>query len=262
MPDLDWNLSKWELEYDWPEAGEEWSEAWGGSEAQWFGALFPRLHRFFPARRILEIAPGFGRWSKFLIAGCDEFIGLDMAPKCIESCRVRFADAMHARFFTNDGSSLAAAEDRSIDLVFSFDSLVHAESDVIASYVSEILKKLAPDGVAFIHHSNLHAYGKALGIRHGRGLTVSADIVADQVTLSGGKILIQEVVNWGGEHLIDCLTLFARRDSCPSAQPVRLTNPLFMGESTLIKNFQSPYSKLIRAQPAEADASDSGRMIA
>ena len=262
MPNVDWNLLKWGLEYDWPEAGEEWSVAWGGSEAQWFGALYPRLHRFLPARRILEIAPGFGRWTKFLVPACDEFIGLDLAPKCIEGCRVRFANAMHARFFTNDGSSLAAAEDRSIDLVFSFNSLVHAESDVIAAYVSEILKKLAPGGVAFIHHSNLHAFEKVLGPQHGRGVTVSADIVANLVARNGGTILVQEIVNWGGEHLIDCLTLFARRDCYPSAQPVRLTNPLFMGKSTLIKHFQSPYSQITRAQPPEAGEMDRDRLIA
>lgn len=262
MPDVDWNLLKWGLEYDWPEAGEEWSEAWGGSEAQWFGAIFPRLHRFLPARRILEIAPGFGRWSKFLIPACEEFVGLDLAPKCIEECRNRFAKAMHARFFTNDGCSLAAAEDRSIDLVFSFDSLVHAESDVMASYISDVLKKLAPGGVAFIHHSNLHAYGKSIGSQHGRGFTVSADIVADLVTLNGGTVLIQEIVNWSEEHLIDCLTLFANRACYPSAQPIRLTNPLFMGEAKLIKHFQGPYSKLIRARPRESGRSEDDRLIA
>lgn len=262
MPDLDWNLLKWGLNYDWPEGGEEWSEAWGGSEAQWFGAIFPRLHRFLPARRILEIAPGFGRWSKFLIPACDDFVGLDLAPKCVVGCRERFAQATHARFFTNDGSSLAAVKDHSVDLVFSFDSLVHAESDVMASYVSEILKKLAPGGVAFIHHSNLHAYGNRLGVAHGRGMTVSADVIADLVKINDGTILVQEIVNWGEEHLIDCLTLFARRDSYPSAQPVRLTNPLFMGESKIIKHFQSPYSRLARPQLPDADTPEAQRLIA
>ena len=262
MPDFNWNLRKWGTDYAWPEAGEEWSASWGGSEAQWFGTLFPRLHRFLPARRILEIAPGFGRWTRFLIPACEEFVGIDIAPKCIEECRVRFAKSMHARFFGNDGYSLAAAEDRSFDFVFSFDSLVHAESDVISSYMSEILNKLAPGGVAFIHHSNLHTYGKQLGFLHGRAMTVSADVVADLVKINDGTVLVQEIVNWGCEHLIDCLTLFARRDSYPAAQPVRLTNPLFMGESTLIKNFQSPYSSLSHAQPSSAIASDRDRLIA
>ena len=250
VPDVNWNKTVWGSIYAWPERGEEWSVAWGGSEAQWFGAIFPRLHRFLPAQRILEIAPGFGRWTKYLIPACDEFVGVDLSAKCIDACRDRFAAVKYAQFFTNDGRSLAAARDDRFDLIFSFDSLVHADYDVLASYVPEMLRKLSAGGVAFIHHSNLLAYGNTLGVQHGRALTVSADIVADLVKRSGGSVLIQEVVNWGGEHLIDCLTLFGRHDSYPSAKPIRLTNPLFMGESTLIKHFQSPYSTLERA-PAE-----------
>ena len=158
MPDLNWNASIWGSIYSWPDRGEEWSSAWGDSESQWFGSIFPRLHRFLPAQRILEIAPGFGRWTKFLIAECDEFVGIDFSAKCVDACRNRFAATKHARFFDNDGHSLAAAPDDSFDLIFSFDSLVHAEHDVLQSYVPQILRKLSSTGVAFIHHSNLLAY--------------------------------------------------------------------------------------------------------
>jgi hypothetical protein len=44
--------------------------------------------------------------------------------------------------------------DRSIDLALSFDSLVHAEADVLSSYLAQLATKLRSDGVAFIHHSN------------------------------------------------------------------------------------------------------------
>ena len=50
-------------DYEWIQAGEEWSEPWGGSAPQWFGSIFPRIHAYFPANTILEIASGFGRWS-------------------------------------------------------------------------------------------------------------------------------------------------------------------------------------------------------
>jgi hypothetical protein len=54
VPDLNWNKTVWGSTYGWQAGGEEWSETWGSSEAQWFGSIFPRLHRFLPARRILE----------------------------------------------------------------------------------------------------------------------------------------------------------------------------------------------------------------
>lgn len=250
MPDLAWNKGTWDSRYPWQDQGEEWSSTWGGSEAQWFGCIFPRLHRFLPARRILEIAPGFGRWTRFLVPACDEFVGIDLAAKCTEACRARFASARHARFLTNDGYSLEAAGDSGFDLVFSFDSLVHAEHDVLTAYVPQIIARLSPKGAAFLHHSNLLAYGNTIGAPHGRAMTVSADIVADLVRRANGAVLVQEIVNWGGDHLIDCLTLLARREAFPAAKPVRLQNPTFMGEATLIRNFQSLYSRIFDKHPA------------
>lgn len=248
MPDIFWNRGVWGSTYSWPAGGEEWSKSWGGSEAQWFGSIFPRLHRFLPARRILEIAPGLGRWTKFLIPACDAFVGIDLSEKCTDACRRTFADAGHATFLTNDGRSLTETQDRSFDVVFSFDSLVHAEQDVMASYVPEILRKLSSIGVAFIHHSNLHAYGNTIDNPHARGTTVSADIVAELITHNGGTVLVQEVVNWGCDHLIDCLTLFSRRETYPFHKPIRLNNPVFMGEAKLIDSFQSHYSRLWSGQ--------------
>ena len=35
--------------YAWPQGGDEWSVAWGGSEYVWFAVLLPRLLRFVPA---------------------------------------------------------------------------------------------------------------------------------------------------------------------------------------------------------------------
>ena len=50
-----------------------------GSEAQWFGCLYPRLHRLLLTGRILEIALGFGRRTNFLISACSNYIGFDLS---------------------------------------------------------------------------------------------------------------------------------------------------------------------------------------
>ena len=251
MPDLNWNKGVWGTTYNWVYGGEEWSTTWGGSEAQWFGSIYPRLHRFLPARRILEIAPGFGRWTRFLVPACEHFVGIDLSEKCTDSCRSRFAPAKHAHFFTNDGQSLQATQDWTFDLIFSFDSLVHAEYPILASYIPQVLQRLSSVGVAFLHHSNFLAYNNTIPHRHGRAATVSADAVADLIYRGGGTVLVQEIVNWGEEHLIDCLTLFSRHDIYPSVKPIRLKNPLFMAEAALIRNFQSPYCTLDKAGESE-----------
>lgn len=244
MPDLNWNKAFWGAEYDWRcgGGGEEWSNPWGGSEAQWFGSLYPRLHRFLPARRILEIAPGFGRWTRFLLPACQDYVGIDLSAKCVEACREAFAGARHAAFHVNDGLSLEAADDAGFDLVFSFDSLVHAEMDVLESYVPQILRKLSPTGVAFIHHSNLLACRDSVSDPYARGETVSADKVAGLVERNAGKVLVQEAVNWVGERLHDCFTLFAREAAYAGVKTARLQNPRYMEEASLIRDFQSAYA--------------------
>lgn len=240
-----WNLQEWDVKYDWSQAGEEWSAPWGSSEAQWYGMLLPRIHRAFPANRILEIAPGYGRWTRFLIPSCSEYLGIDLSPTCIETCNERFASASHARFEANDGLSLDAAEDGSFDLVFSFDSLVHAEIDVLENYVPQILRKLAPYGRAFIHHSNL-AEGRVLEGQHShnRADSVSARNVAKIISEHGGVALVQETISWANAGLIDCLTTFARAADFPDAAPATFANSELMLEASIIRKYQLPYTGL------------------
>lgn len=244
MPELDWNKDVWGASYDWTAAGEEWSAAWGGSEAQWFGSLYPRLHRLLPAKRVLEIAPGFGRWTKFLVRNCESYVGVDLSDKCVAACQSTFAAASHALFIQNDGLSLAQA-DGSFDFVFSFDSLVHAELDVLTQYIPQIIGKLTPDGVAFIHHSNLLAIPNSSN-PHRRASSVDAEQVAALIVRHGGCVLIQEIISWGPSLAThDCITMFGRADlPAAGATPIVITNPRFMDEAEIIKDTQSPYSRL------------------
>jgi Methyltransferase domain len=244
MPDVDWNAATFAGTFDWTQSGgEEWSEPWGGSEPQWFGSLFPRLHRFLPANAILEIAPGFGRWTRFLLPTCGSYVGVDLSAECVAGCRSRFQDAKHARFVQNDGMSLRGVTDDYFDLIFSFDSLVHVEKDVIESYIPQILRKLTLNGVAFLHHSNLAALPPEAEKAGARGHSVSGDIVADIVKQAGGKVLVKERINWGAPHLglLDCLTLLARQEYPYAAPPIETDNMRFMVEAQIIRETQAAY---------------------
>jgi len=243
MPDLSWNNATWGSNYDWQGEGEEWSQAWGGSEAQWFGSLLPRIHRFLPARRVLEIAPGFGRWTRFFVGSGTSYVGIDLSEQCILACKKRFSAFPETEFFVNDGISLDAANG-SFDLVFSFDSLVHVEIDIMRGYVSQILSRLTETGVAFLHHSNfLDCDGMNA---HRRASTVSAGLVADCIRDNGGHVLVQEKVNWGDtasggvDQLTDCFTLFSRGNAYHAADLV-LDNLSFMDEARIIRETQSKY---------------------
>lgn len=244
MPDLSWNREVWNSRDNWPDLGEGWSAPWGSSESQWFGTLLPRLRRLLPARRILEIAPGYGRWTKFLIPACSEYLGIDISEGCVTACADRFRHADHARFVQNDGLSLGEAEDFAFDLVFSFDSLVHAEIDVFQSYIPQIIRKLTADGVAFLHHSNLNGFDNPEGVwSHARAGSVSGRIVGDLVKENGGRVLIQEIITWISSGPIDCLTTFGLEGK-DAPDPIRLVNVRFTEEASLVAQYQNPYGKL------------------
>jgi SAM-dependent methyltransferase len=231
MPLLADNVSMWNVAYDWSQRGDEWSDGWGGPSYQWWVTLQSRIQGYLPAGRILEIAPGYGRWTHFLRDLCDELVAVDIAETAIAHCRERFAGDHRLRFEVNDGTSLAVAADRSIDLVFSFDSLVHAEADVITGYLREFERVLADDGVAFIHHSNMGAY-KAGSYDpdniHWRATSVSAELVGGLAITAGLRCISQETVTWGGGDLLnDCFTVLTRAGSRWDRDNVVVDNPDF-----------------------------------
>ncbi len=269
MPSIEENLHKWNEAYGWQAGGEPWSTPWGGSSAQWYGCVYPRIHQFLPAPTILEIAPGFGRWTEFLLSHCAALIGVDVAPKCIEACTQRFADHPEASFFTNDGNYLPMVEDSSVDFAFSFDSLVHVEIETLASYLAELARVLKPDAVAFLHHSNYGAYQRSahavaplqgaferlpssaqvgllrLGAyrgTHWRASSVTADGVVALSNEAGLHCVGQELVNWeGGVLLLDAMSIVTHRGSRWD-RPYRVTkNWLFRTEARAIRRWASVY---------------------
>lgn len=245
MPDVQWNHANWNDHHGWEAGGDEWSVAWGGARAQWYGTILPRLSGFLPAPRVLEIAPGYGRWTQFLLTHCVEYFGVDLSEKCIDVCKRRFSAYTRSRFITNDGASLAAIPDGYIDLVFSFDSLVHAELDVIREYIWQICSKLAPTGTAFLHHSN--GLGEACdpneARRGARAMSVSSALVRQLVEDCGGRVVVQEEINWMGKSRTDCITAFVLATALAALRPVQLLqNDRFLLEAELVKSYQSPYS--------------------
>lgn len=259
MPTIERNQSLWSG-YHWTDRGEEWSSTWGGSAYQWQWALLPRISAFLPAATILEIAPGFGRWTQYLRNYCDDLTGVDLSKPCIDACKELFSEDPHMTFHVNDGKSLAMIPDKSVDFVFSFDSLVHAEADVIKEYLAELATKLTPDGVGFLHHSNLGSYrayysvrnlvpivGRALtkiGVADNdgmRGISMTANLFATFAKRAGLQCISQEIINWSSRRLIDCMSTFALPDSKWARPNVVLDNPAFMREASLIKKVAHLY---------------------
>lgn len=241
-------------DYEWIQAGEEWSEPWGSSAAQWFGSILPRIHACLPANTILEIASGFGRWSNYLKEHCQHLHLVDPAADCIETCRCRFASDTHVSCHINDGRSLEMIPPGSIDFAFSFDSLVHVHREIVEAYVAQLAEKLTENGRAFIHHSNLGEYAFSvarrarklvskrgiLGADHQRDPEMTAELFRNLCEQHGLNCFSQELVNWRGRRLIDCFSMIARKGYWKTASGA-FRNPNFMLEARLIQRRSQHY---------------------
>lgn len=256
MPTLEWNKITWNGTYDWSKAGEEWSDAWGGSFMQWYGTILPRIRALLPADAILEIAPGFGRWTQFLKDFCARLSVVDISERCIKACQERFVSCPHISYFVNDGKSLEMIPDNSIDFIFSFDSLVHAEDKVISAYVSQFARKLKRNGAAFVHHSNLGEYSSYLKMR---GVLARLGVVDEAISQArapsmtarkmqiyaegnGLQCIAQEIVPWrSGRVLIDCMSTIVQKGSIWSRGNKVFRNVSFMEEAKRLASLSRLY---------------------
>lgn len=225
---INWNVNRWNDVHDWPESGEEWSKSWGTSQHQWQMTIYPRIFNCVPARNVVEIAPGWGRWSRFLLENCSTYLGLDISEKAIDECRKRFCFDKKANFELNNGKSIGAAKDKSVDFIFSMDSLVHAEVDAIEPYIEEFSRCLSEYGTGFIHHSNMGEHNhKSISNHHQRATSVSADVFRDLCLKYNLKCISQEKLNWGQAETNDCFSLFARAERMDGRETAIIENNNF-----------------------------------
>ena len=250
--DLTWNKTFWDNQFNWDTSGgNEWSNLWGSPYSHWNTGIYPRIFSFLPARSILEIGQGCGRWTKFLLPYAQEsYRGIEISEKCTEACKKQYANVdADIEFYLNDGLSLDAVDDRKYDFIFSFDSLIHAGMDVFGSYLPKIINSLLTDnGVAFIHHSNLHAAMKQGLVTERQAnsfyldRTSSGELVADMIEELGGRVLVQERFSCLNLTLGNCFTVFCKKDAHFRDKTVLVDNLDFDKEIAYSKKIDDSYN--------------------
>ena len=176
------------------------------------------------------------------------------------------------------GKSLEMIPDHSVDFVFSFDSLVHVEADVIEAYLSQMVLKLKPQGAGFIHHSNIGAYvNRSTGKlpfyidnknngSNWRAESMTAKLFEEYCEKTGLQCVAQEVIDfypefsfrWGrpgrrlqrvrqrivdqyGRVLNDCFSVFTRKQSLWERPNKVLINKRFMEEVGYLSQLSQLY---------------------
>jgi ubiquinone/menaquinone biosynthesis C-methylase UbiE len=194
-------------EYDWSEAGEEWS-----ASPEWQASVVDHLLKpnLQAGANALEIGPGAGRWTAPLVAGTDHLTVIDVSDEAIRLCREKFGHLDGIDFVVNDGSRLEGVEDASIDFIWSFDVFVHIAPADQAKYHAEFARVMKPGARGLIHHGGAGG-GKPKAWRS----SMTAERFVASVEENGLKV-IEQFDRWGpnDEFTVptegDIVTIFER----------------------------------------------------
>jgi hypothetical protein len=198
---------------------------------------------------------------------CERLIVTDVSPRCLEHCRCRFASDPHIGYLPTDGRSLAGIENHSVDFIFSLDSLVHVEKDVMEAYAQESARVLRPDGAGFVHHSNLGMYSRVAGLGRrlprgfglirtlqtlfsicllaDRGITMTAALFEQYVSQAGLHCIVQELISWDrGRAVSDAFSTFVGRENRWRGPNHLVHHPDFRGNACRMARIASLYYPL------------------
>lgn len=204
---LEWNRQRWGQAEGWS-SYDRFGYRWSGGVQQTVGALArftdEQFRPFTGGRydlRILEIAPGAGRFTAELIRYASELCLLDLNEAALDVCRQRFSYfPTPITYVVGSGTSFEGVpRDAAWDAVVSYDSMVHMHPDVIAGYVSALPSILAPGGFAWLDHS-----GK--GQRASGHRSAMTDALMRQLATDAGL----EVVSQRFRNDWDCISVLRR----------------------------------------------------
>jgi len=196
----------WNDNEHWIDHEQKWAGNYGSTENIWNKVIFDKIKNF-RNKRILEIAPGYGRMTQFLSILASNLQIVDLNENCIEYTKSKLGHHVNS-YFVNDGKSLPVG-DNSQDLVFSYDSFVHMHQNVIEDYIKEIYRVLSSGGQGFIHHSDLYGGGdlsfKNIGGRSNMNCDIFNKLIYENgmIVLSQDPIIINPIVT-------DYITIFMK----------------------------------------------------
>lgn len=97
--------------------------------------------------RALDFGCGVGRLTQPLAARFTEATGVDIAPSMIELAQGLNKQGDRCHYVLNTRDDLAVFPDSHFDFIYSSITLQHMPPALIRTYVSELIRKLAPTGV-------------------------------------------------------------------------------------------------------------------
>ena len=184
------NFILWSM-YDWSEKGKEWC-----TSGKWFKSVIDYIVSPYLQKdnSVLEIGCGAGFWSEELAKQANSLHLVDIVPSCIELSKERLANYPNVNYHLTEGDTLEFLEDKSINLIFSWNTFVHINEDDTLIYLKEMMRVLAPDGHAIIHHPAIGNTRPELGWRS----SVTSSIFKSLSERVGFEVK-EQLKSWGEE---------------------------------------------------------------
>lgn len=182
-------------------------------DLQWENLIWPILkERNIDYHCVLDFAAGYGWNSVKLRQYADRIIIVDINQESIDACKERFKGDDRFVYIKTNGISLTGIRNEDVTFIYSFDSMVHFDSDVVREYLKEFYRVLKPGGYGFCHHSNYtdNPTGDFTKSAHWRNF-MSKELFAHYCAKEGLTIVEQRVIDWSVEKL-DCLSLFCKSE--------------------------------------------------
>jgi hypothetical protein len=200
----------WNEENAFTENGDEWSGRFGSTENLYNQLLQDKVEKYCKGEG-LEIAPGWGRITEYLIPNCNSLSLVDLNEYCISKCVNRFGNRIKS-YHVNDGKSLTSIPDNSLDFIFSFDSFVHIHFNVFCEYILEFNRVMKEGSYGIIHHS-FFGGGEDFSFRNfGGRANCDVNELNSFLLENGFEIVSQEhcVVSVWYDDLQDLITVFRK----------------------------------------------------
>jgi ubiquinone/menaquinone biosynthesis C-methylase UbiE len=152
-PDFELRRLAQEVGMDWA-YGPYYDEAESTMDSQWEGEIWPFI-RGCDFTFTVELAGGHGRNTEKLRHLARTLYVVDIREENVLFLEERFQHAKNVSVVRNNGIDLAGIGDAQATFVYSWDSMVHFDSDVVRAYLREFRRVLKEGGYGFCHYSNV-----------------------------------------------------------------------------------------------------------
>lgn len=213
-----------------------------------FAAIWP-LFNASDFTHVLEVGCGACRNTELLLPHVGHIMATDIDPTAVERCKERFGNRTDLQdkvsYATVDGVHLPVSN-KSISLIYQFDSGVHFHPEVIRGYLHEFARVLKPGGTGFFHHSNLAGSenpvkdAEDVTVNRGWRSNMSKVVFAEMAKEAGLEMLCHPLVTWSNATNLDAFARFRKpgpgsldHEECPTHVDIPDRNRLLVMQAPI-----------------------------